>query len=310
MSKYFSDKEIGSVERNSEEITADIWDGIFSVYQDLVKNNKLSGRFPEECQDGQGICGCDRLQLEMRVKSEIPKLDIPIKPSDTEAIYSFESDSGEDEIKTIMPKKYAILDFIEFLYKNIQDPISIGSYHQYYNHYHYRFSNEGDSVDKYINDINIIFERNGIIFYSSTNGKIKRKIHKSMKKTIKKTKHWLDQYPNALKYYSQAVEKYENGKYPRNLLDDLRVSLEILLKELLNNSSSLENQIKHIGNYMKPKGGSKELINMFKKLLDYYTSYQNNYVKHSSSGSIKEEEVEFIIELTSSFMKHLIKVKS
>lgn len=113
-----------------------------------------------------------------------------------------------------------------------------------------------------------------------------------------------------MKYYSQAVEKYKNGKYPRNLLDDLRVSLEILLKQVINNSSSLENQIRHIGNYMKPKGGSKELINMFEKLLRYYTSYQNNYVKHSSSGNVNEVEVEFIIEITSSFMKHLIKVKS
>lgn len=186
MSKYFSDKEIGSVERKSEEITADIWDGIFSVYQDLVKNNKLSGRFPEECQDGQRICGCDRLQLEMRVKSEIPKLDTPIQSSDTEVIYSFDSNSGEDEIKIIMPKKYAILDFIEFLYKNIQDPVQVGSYHQYYNHYHYRFSDEGDSVEKYIYDINTIFKRNGIVFYLSNNGKIKRIIHKPMKKLLKK----------------------------------------------------------------------------------------------------------------------------
>ena len=224
MSKYFSDKELGEVERNSEKITRDVWDGIFSIYQDLVTNNKLSGKFPKECQDGQGICGCDRLQLERRVKSEIPKLDIPIEAS-TEEVIDFSFDSDEDTTKVILPEKYAILDFIEFLYKNIQDPKPIGRYHEYYNHYHYKFSDEGDSVNQFVGDINTIFKRNGIVFYLSGNGKIKRIIHKPMKKKIKQTKHWLKKYPNALGHYSQAIEKYKNGKYPRNLLDDLRVSL-------------------------------------------------------------------------------------
>jgi hypothetical protein len=293
--QYFSDKENGAVERNSEEISASVWDGIFAIYKNLLTNNKLSGKFSEQCEDGCGVCGCDSSQLEHALKAEIPKFDTPIQASYTDTTYSF-SDSGMNS-KTTFPEKYAILDFIEFLYKNIQDPIVVGDYHDFLRHNHYSFSNDGNAVAEFTSDINTIFERNGIIFYLDSNGQIKRYIPKSLRSTIEKTKHWLDQYPNSLKLYSHAIEKYENAKYPRNLLDDLRVSLETLIKELLKNQSSLENQVMHIGKYIKSKGGSKELTNMFTKLINYYASYQNHYVKHSSTGSIKEEEVEFIIEL-------------
>jgi hypothetical protein len=42
------------------------------------------------------------------------------------------------------------------------------------------------------------------------------------------------------------------------------------------------------------------------KLVDYYAKYQNSYVKHDDA--VIEEEVEFVIELTWSFMKHLVRL--
>jgi hypothetical protein len=38
----------------------------------------------------------------------------------------------------------------------------------------------------------------------------------------------------------------------------------------------------------------------------YYSKYQNTFVKHNDA--VVEEEVEFIFEMTSSFMKHLVKM--
>lgn len=123
---------------------------------------------------------------------------------------------------------------------------------------------------------------------------------------IEETKHWLDEYPDSLSLYSQALEKYEHGAYQRNLLDDLRLSLEKLLKSILNNGKSLENQISPVGAHIKSNGGSAELSNMFMKLLDYYAKYNNSYVKHDDA--VIEEEIEFILEITSSFMKHLVRL--
>ena len=125
---------------------------------------------------------------------------------------------------------------------------------------------------------------------------------------IEETRHWLNSYADALESYNSALQKYEAGVFHRNLLDDLRLALELLLKELFGNNKSLENQIKLLGGYIQDRGGSKELTNMFVKLVDYYASYQNSYAKHNSA--IIEEEIEFILEITSSFMKHLVRLST
>lgn len=123
---------------------------------------------------------------------------------------------------------------------------------------------------------------------------------------IQRTEHWLGPFADALTVYKGAVIKHANAAFFRNLLDDLRLALELLLKSLLGNEKSLENQIQFLGEFIKKRGGSSELANMFVKLVDYYTKYQNTYVKHDDG--VIEEEVEFVFELTSSFMKHLVRL--
>ena len=68
----------------------------------------------------------------------------------------------------------------------------------------------------------------------------------------------------------------------------------------------MENQIDGLGRHLKDNGCSKELTNMFLKLIDYYCKYQNSYVKHDDA--VIEEEIEFIFEITSSFMKHIVRM--
>ncbi len=121
-----------------------------------------------------------------------------------------------------------------------------------------------------------------------------------------KRQHFLDPFPDALSLFDAALQKHAAGLFLRNLLDDLRLSLELLLKVLLGNDKSLENQIPALGTFIKQKGGSTELVNMFVKLVDYYSKYQNSFVKHDDA--VIEEEVELIFELTASFMKHLVRL--
>jgi len=122
---------------------------------------------------------------------------------------------------------------------------------------------------------------------------------------VSNTKHWLDKFPRALKLYSTAIDKYKLKKFERNVLDDMRLALEVLLQELFSNTKSLENQISILGTFTSAKGRSVEFTNMFSKLIDYYCKYQNTYIKHSDK--VNESEVEFIIEMTSIFMRNLIK---
>lgn len=123
---------------------------------------------------------------------------------------------------------------------------------------------------------------------------------------IEQTRHWLDSFPEVLGLFNDAFAKYTARVFLRNLLDDLRLSLEKLVQVLLGNSKSLENQISGVGLFVKERGGSTELSNMFVKLVDYYCKYQNTYIKHDDA--VIEEEVEFILEITAAFMKHFVRL--
>lgn len=118
---------------------------------------------------------------------------------------------------------------------------------------------------------------------------------------VEENKHFLRDFSDSETLYSGALTKYSNGVYHRNLLDDLRLSLELFLKKLLGNDKSLENQIADVGTFAKNRGLSNEAVNMFQKLLEYYSKYQNTYVKHNDNVNVKE--VEFVITQTSSFMR-------
>jgi len=135
-------------------------------------------------------------------------------------------------------------------------------------------------------------------------GNAKEEINESL---VEETQHWLSEYPEALKLYNDCLEKHSNGINQRNLLDDLRLSLETLLKNVLENGKSLENQIADLGKYINEREGSKELNNMFLKLINYFSKYQNTYVKHNDN--VNNNEVEIIIEMASSFMKFIVRIK-
>ena len=123
--------------------------------------------------------------------------------------------------------------------------------------------------------------------------------------TIDTTLLWLETFPDALKPYQDALSKYKAGIYQRNILDDMRLSLEILVKKLLANGKSLENNKNEIGQKLKQENVPTELREMVTKLINHYTDYQNTHVKHNDN--VKENEIEFIIEFTSAMMKLLIK---
>lgn len=118
---------------------------------------------------------------------------------------------------------------------------------------------------------------------------------------IKETQEWLTTYPKTQKLFNEAIEKYKRGIYQRNVLDDMRLALETFLKEILKNQKSLEKQLSDISKFQNTRGNSQEFITMFKRLLDYYSKYQNNHVKHNDA--VKQNEIDFVINLTILFMK-------
>ncbi len=86
----------------------------------------------------------------------------------------------------------------------------------------------------------------------------------------------------------------------------MRLSFELLVKDLLDNDKSLENQIAGLGGMLKDTDASVELRNMVIQIIKYYTDFQNHHVKHNDK--VNSNEIEYVIELTSVVMKFLIKI--
>ncbi len=82
----------------------------------------------------------------------------------------------------------------------------------------------------------------------------------------------------------------------------------MLIARLFANGKTLENQISAVGEFVRARGGSPQLANMFQKLVDYYATYQNTYVKHDDA--VITAEIEFVFELTASFMKHFLRLSA
>ena len=119
--------------------------------------------------------------------------------------------------------------------------------------------------------------------------------------------NWLNKYPKAKQNFQKALKKARNTSNYRNIIDDLRLSLELFLKNVFSNDKSLEKQIDIIGNYLKEHNISKEISNMYIKLIDYYTKYNDNHAKHDDS--IIEVEIDYIIYLTGCFIRFIVLIE-
>ena len=114
-------------------------------------------------------------------------------------------------------------------------------------------------------------------------------------------------YPDVFKHLESGVDIFCKKGDLRHGLDDMRLALELLLKHLLSNEKSLENQNSDLGAYLKKVGISKEISNTFIQIKGLYERFQNNNVKHDDN--INPKEVEYIFQQTLCFMNLLLKVQ-
>lgn len=120
----------------------------------------------------------------------------------------------------------------------------------------------------------------------------------------------LEKYPYATEEFTKALKIYQNAEISqyRNLLDNLRFSLEQLVKAILGNQKSLENQKPYLLPWIKHQELNAQVVNLYASLLTYYEKYQNEASKHDRDFS--EDEVEFMIYLTGNFMRLLLQLEA
>ncbi len=142
----------------------------------------------------------------------------------------------------------------------------------------------------------------GYLFYPANAELLDQKI-------VVDTLNWLNSYPKAKEQYNSALRMYLKDDHSRNIVDALRLSVELFLKQLLQNGSSLEHQLIAIGDYLKGKNIAAEIRNMFVKLLDCFAKYNNKHIKHNDdSNSLTSAELEYLIYLSGTFMRFLMQV--
>lgn len=120
---------------------------------------------------------------------------------------------------------------------------------------------------------------------------------------INKTKEELKRYQKPLNQYNSGLDKFTKGIYERNILDDLRLSLELLVKEILNNNKSLENNANDLSRWLSDKGASVDLIIMIHSFCSSFTNYENHNVKHDDKVNVAE--VKYVFEFTSVVIDYL-----
>lgn len=132
-----------------------------------------------------------------------------------------------------------------------------------------------------------------------------QEIAEQILETVNQVKNWLDGYPEAKKYYEGALEKMSCKIYKRNLLDDLRCSLEALVKDILQSKSSVENLKSDLGKFLDKSNINVQVKNLYISIIfDFFTKYQNENVKHNDLS--KKIEVDFIFNQTTVLMQFLI----
>jgi hypothetical protein len=128
--------------------------------------------------------------------------------------------------------------------------------------------------------------------------------------TIKESMEIRDAFSSSSKVrkcYNDAIGKMAEGKYDRNSVDDVRLALELYLKEVLGNNKPLEKQNTALKEYLADNDMSEELINTHTQSLFNLCNFFNNHTKHDYN--VKREEADSAIGYTNQIMKSLLKIE-
>lgn len=129
----------------------------------------LAWLFPVYCSDdGASIYSYCERDLISELKFDIPDLienDDFIKPAVIEDVFTDEKHPNYNQ--------YAVLDFIEYIFQSIKD-YREGYHHPFFNHTHIHFLETNDSRTAFLQDINRMFNRTGLLYELKGTGEIER----------------------------------------------------------------------------------------------------------------------------------------
>ncbi|CDI59265.1 hypothetical protein VKX94_04185 [Lactobacillus helveticus] len=116
----------------------------------------------------------------------------------------------------------------------------------------------------------------------------------------------LETYSIDLKNQWQRTYRFYDHLDYRNALDNMRLTIELLIKRITGSEASLENQTNALGKFFEDKDISKEVRNLFFKMLDMYEKIQNHEAKHNLPQNLNSKEIKFLMNQSTVIIKFLI----
>lgn len=160
---YYTDRHYGQRSAVSETIDERVWGAVHALIDILLGNGAFGFRFPEQCADGDGPCGCDRKAFARFLQAEVPWIDWPL---------------NDDAV----PETPVVLDLLEFCAKAVGAPV-LGSYHSYQHHHHMRWDREA-GLAAFVSEVNVLFQRNGVAFALDADGHAQRILPQPVAQTL------------------------------------------------------------------------------------------------------------------------------
>ena len=153
MSRYFTDREYGERPRTIDGIDGRLWGGLHSLVDTRVGVGSFGYRFPEQCPDGRGPCGCDSHAFRLVLGAEVPEIKWPLSYAEP-------------------PDTPAILDLLEFCAGAVGMPV-VGDFHSFFGHHHLSWDRDA-GLTRFVSDVNLLFARNAVAFELTPEGQARR----------------------------------------------------------------------------------------------------------------------------------------
>ena len=162
---YLTDSEAGEPPRESEGVSDGAWKGILAKIRTRVMDGSFGAEYPQLCPDGNLVCGTNTTLFLDTARGEIPGLELDAVP-DSYGI------TATDLISRDKPPTIVILRLIEFCWKSVGKPRSIGA-HSYFRHDHLAFDRETGRKE-FREEVETILRRNGVAYFLTEEGRIER----------------------------------------------------------------------------------------------------------------------------------------
>lgn len=269
---YFSDRNHLAKKEIKKNffISSEVYNLLYNSCERYFKN--MAWKFSEKCPDGGECCGVDENKLIQFLKCEIPDL------------YNDYDDKGKFG-------RYAILDLIEFLARNMKD-IKLRRYHEYFRHTDYKLLESREIVKEFQSEINDIFLKTGLLYTLTDSGTVERDMSDEL--IVLDAEQYVSQAPESgLRALLEEVYSFFRDKSE----EKRKVSIEKLwdaferLKTYdlpQNKADSVKMLIERMAN------GNEELKKLFEEEFRKLTEIGNKFrIRHHEIGKIEITDMDY-----------------